>query len=113
VYEYLKSQFSNVRWLSSDGELPGYDLSYEDQGVRNAVEVKGTTGSYFPAIELTINEWRAAEQLTANFWLYLVCGCETSSPSLEIIKDPFTLFRSGSGSLTPLLFRFELNRVDG
>jgi hypothetical protein len=108
VLARLWSRFSDVRWLSAEGELPGYDLDYEDAGLRHAVEVKGTTGSYFPAIELTINEWRAAERLRDRFWLYLVASCDGAAPCVQIIRDPVSLLSANKARVSPLLLRFEL-----
>jgi hypothetical protein len=110
VLASLRTRFTDVRWLSAAGELPGYDIDYEDQGVRHAVEVKGTTGSYFPAIELTINEWRAAEQLGERFSLYLVANCEGPTPSVQIIRNPASLKEAGQAEVSPILLRFELRQ---
>lgn len=112
VLASLRTQFADVRWLSEARELPGYDIDYEDQGVRHAVEVKGTTGSYFPAIELTINEWRAAQELGERFWLYLVANCEGALPCVQVIRNPASLKAAGHADVSPLLLRFELRQRD-
>ena len=112
VFTSLREKFTDVRWLSDAGELPGYDIDYEDEGVRHAVEVKGTTGSYFPAIELTINEWRAAEKLGERFWLYLVANCEGPNPCVQVIRNPAALRDAGRADVSPLLLRFELRQRD-
>lgn len=109
IVSYLRSRFSNVRWHSSEGELPGYDLSYENGGEHNVVEVKGTAGDSFPAIELTTNEWRAAQEIGERFWLYLVASCETSTPRFQAIRNPAALLANGTARLIPLIFRFELH----
>ncbi|MDA1095448.1 MAG: DUF3883 domain-containing protein [Acidobacteria bacterium] len=108
----LRTQYADVRWLSEARELPGYDIDYEDQGVRHAVEVKGTTGSYFPAIELTINEWRAAKELGERFSLYLVANCEGALPCVQVIRNPASLVAAGQADVSPLLLRFELRQRD-
>jgi hypothetical protein len=89
-------------------ELPAYDIEYESDGLVHAIDVKGTAGSYFPAIELTINEWRSAEQLRDRFWLYLVTNCEGREPCVQIIRDPFSLVANNQAVLSPLVVRFEL-----
>lgn len=54
----------NVRWLARDGITPGWDLQYDDAaGDSIAVEVKGTTGPVFGSVDITGNEWSAAERL--------------------------------------------------
>ncbi len=85
---------------------------YEDEGIRHAVEVKGTRGSYFSAIELTINEWRAAEKLGERFWLYLVANCEVPNPCVQVIRNPSALRDAGRADVSPLLLRFELRPRD-
>jgi hypothetical protein len=105
--EALRHQSAKVR-LSKIGELPGFDFEYEDRGVRNAVEVKGTTCSFFPSIELTINEWRAAEEYGDRFWLYLVAKCDGPDPRVEIIRDPASLIARQAAAISPVVLRFEL-----
>lgn len=111
VRDLLQQRFANVRWLSVEGDLPGYDLAYEHEGYQHAVEVKGTTGRYFPAIELTVNEWRAAESLGDRFWLYLVTQCESSEPCVQVIRNPAAILAEGLATLQPLLLRFELHNA--
>jgi hypothetical protein len=110
VFDHLKKQPDNhnVRWLSRDGELPGYDLSFDTGGPLNAVEVKGTVGAQFPSIELTVNEWQAAEKFRDRFWLYLVASCTGPSPKLQVIQDPYGMFMNGGASVFPVVVRFEL-----
>ena len=112
MFTSLRAKLTDVRWLSDAGELPGYDIDYEDEGIRHAVEVKGTTGSYFPAIELTINEWRAAEKLGERFWLYLVANCEGPNPCVQVIRNPAALRHAGRADVSPLLLRYELRQRD-
>jgi hypothetical protein len=96
-----------VRWHARDGELLGFDLSYEDSGI-HAVEVKGTVGGVFPSVELTINEWNKAQEMRERFWLYLVADCDTQQPKLQIIRDPYAAFEAGSATVSPVIVRFEL-----
>ena len=52
----LRAQFGNVRWLSAEGELPGYDIDYEQDGVRHAVEVIPPAGRLtFASIQPTFD----------------------------------------------------------
>jgi len=53
------------------------------------IEVKGRaqTGE----IALTANEYRTAQRLRKDYWLYVVFHCGTTQPSLNILPDPATL----------------------
>lgn len=53
------------------------------------VEVKGR--SHTGEIALTRNEYSAAERLGLDYWLYIVFHCASSSPSLNIFRDPSKL----------------------
>jgi hypothetical protein len=39
------------------------------------------------AVELSANEWLKAEQLSEDYWLYIVTDA-LSSPSLHLVQDP-------------------------
>ena len=41
---------------------------------------------------MELNEWKAACHLGEEYWLYVVFGCATSSPTLVRIADPATQF---------------------
>jgi hypothetical protein len=53
------------------------------------IEVKGR--SFTGEIALTSNEYRTAQRLRKDYWLYVVFHCATPSPSLNILPDPATL----------------------
>ena len=52
------------------------------------IEVKGRAG--VGEIFLSANEYKAAERLKADYWLYAVFNCG-STPELNTIRDPFRL----------------------
>jgi superfamily II DNA or RNA helicase len=52
------------------------------------IEVKGRAG--VGEIAVTINEYRAAERLKNDYWLYVVFDCATS-PKLHSVQDPARL----------------------
>jgi len=52
------------------------------------IEVKGR--SYIGEIALTTNEFKTAERLKNDFWLYVVFNCATD-PEIHIIQDPARL----------------------
>lgn len=52
------------------------------------IEVKGRAG--VGEVALTSNEYRTAQRLKRDYWLYVVFNC-TSSPDIHIIRDPASL----------------------
>jgi hypothetical protein len=69
----------------SDGGL-GYDLlSTGPGGEVRYIEVKGRAG--VGAVELSANEWLKAEQLGADYWLYIVTDA-LNRPALYLVQDP-------------------------
>lgn len=107
--EMSKFRIENLRWVSKEGEKPGWDieLKYED-GRHDKIEVKGTGSKFFPSIELTANEWFAASTHRSSYWLYLVTNCLSDNPSIQKLQDPFSLVEEGTFTLTPVLWRFEM-----
>ena len=53
------------------------------------IEVKGRSDT--GEIALTTNEYNTAKRLRKDYWLYVVFHCGTTSPSLNILRDPSTL----------------------
>jgi len=53
------------------------------------VEVKGRARK--GEIALTQNEYKTAERLKQDYWLYVVFQCATDAPSLNILRDPARL----------------------
>lgn len=99
---------NTLKWVSKDGQTPGWDISYLDINSELVViEVKGTTGTSFPNIEITGNEWMAAKQLQDNYWLYLVTDCFNSNPKIQKIRNPHSLCECGGLTATPILWRIE------
>lgn len=82
---------------SVESENRGYDLISrrrhpEDPKTFTLVkflEVKGRGG--VGDVAVTTNEYRAADRLRADYWLYVVFDCATPKPRLEKINDPVRL----------------------
>jgi hypothetical protein len=113
VFDMLKRTLSAVqrislRWVAKASEQPGWDIQYGDGDNVTAVEVKGTTGSKFPTLEITANEWAAAAALRERYWLYLVADCLTLHPRIQKLQDPFGKVQVGAYSVAPLVWRFSL-----
>jgi hypothetical protein len=82
------------------GDNPGFDLlAVRPGGRRRCIEVKGRARA--GDVELTRNEWAAACNLGADYWLYTVFGCATGHAELHRVRDPFTrLLATQTGSIT-------------
>ena len=99
-------QAATVRWVAAAGETPGWDVEYVGaDGELVAVEVKGTTGRSFKAVEVTANEWDAAGRLRERYRLALVARCEGEEPIVEFVDDPAELADGGVLSVTPSVWR--------
>jgi len=113
VVKYLSHKLTpterqRIRWVSVLGEKPGWDIEYVDSHNRLiAIEVKGTTGKSFPNVEITGNEWEAANRLRDRYWIYLVSDCCSKRPRIQRIQNPFDLKESGKLQVTPMLWRIE------
>jgi hypothetical protein len=83
---------------------PGFDvLSHRPDGSRRCIEVKGS--GRVSNLHISTNEWAAAANRRAEYWLYAVFDCATPSPRLVAVQDPFAkLVEKAAG--------FELNAND-
>jgi hypothetical protein len=73
-----------------EAENRGFDLLSRDPatGLVRFIEVKGRAAR--GPIALTANEYRAAERLREEYWLYAVFDCATQ-PELHPVRDPVRL----------------------
>lgn len=53
------------------------------------IEVKGR--AHTGEIALTSNEYKTAQRLANDYWLYVVFHCATKNPSVNILRNPATL----------------------
>lgn len=63
------------------------------------IEVKGRGGSD-ASVVLTPNEWTQARRHRDTYWLYVVTGCNGSSPELHPVRDPFGKLQRHAQRLT-------------
>lgn len=84
VIAYEQQRGWTVEDIHTEGR--GYDLlSHGPNGEVRYIEVKGRAAT--GAVELSANEWLKAEQLGADYWLYVVTEA-IQSPSLHLVQDP-------------------------
>ena len=83
---------------------PGFDvLSQRPDGSRRCIEIKGR--ARLGNVHISTNEWAAAANRRAEYWLYVVFDCATPAPRLVAVQDPFArLVEKAAG--------FELNADD-
>lgn len=53
------------------------------------IEVKGR--SHVGEVALTSNEYRTAQRLANDYWLYVVFHCASETPNINILRNPATL----------------------
>jgi Holliday junction resolvase-like predicted endonuclease len=110
VFEYLKKHeagISELRWVAQAKETPGWDIEYKDKsGTLICVEVKSSQSKSISGVELTSNEWRAAEEQRGNYRLALVAQCLSLNPIIQFIEDPFG--EASKGLIDLRSTRFEL-----
>lgn len=69
--------------------------------------MKGTTGAAFPNVEVTANEWIAAETEREAYRLCLVTHCEAANPRLHWIEDPWGELLAGRIEAVPMVWRLD------
>lgn len=111
VKKYLEDRgMRNVRWLASENEKPGYDITCKDNMNNDVfIEVKATTGSKFTGFILTKNELRASKIYQDNYYIYFVTNCASEKPSISIVKNPYLKFESGEWKKECIQYRVEFN----
>lgn len=98
VYDWLHSEEAQrelgvdlsrgVQWDAQLGRAPGWDITYwTEEGIEHGVEVKGTSGAGMSSVEVTANEWNAAERLDNRYILLLISGIP-EKPRMQIIRNP-------------------------
>ncbi len=110
VLDFLKQELpdkekATLSWTTQEGRKPGWDIEYKSDGRIIGVKAKATGGSYFPSIELTANEWRAAEEKGSDYRLALVSDVWSEKPWIEFIENPFEEVKGGGFAVEPLSWR--------
>ncbi|MCW3097902.1 MAG: helicase protein [Chthonomonadaceae bacterium] len=88
VRQHEETQGAWIEDVSNPNLATGYDLrSHRQDGSVLYIEVKGRAG--VAPVQLTENEWRQAANHRDKYWLYTVYHCDTATPQLHRIADPF------------------------
>jgi hypothetical protein len=103
--EAMSPAFREVLDIAGRGETPGWDIEcIAPDGTRIFVEVKGTTGERFAAIEVTKNEWAAARDKGEQYRLMLVANCLGERPVIQFLDAPHHAWQSGTLAVEPAVF---------
>ena len=103
VLKWLRDQVDaelrdKIIHIAETGATPGWDIESRIKIPHDVYEVKATNGKRFPAIEITANEWAAAERLRGAYNLVLVAECEKAHATIQVIKMIHGVYFSNSAS---------------
>jgi hypothetical protein len=117
VLKYLRGvlppdEAASLRWVSDEGKTPGWDIEYVAGKRKIAVEVKASAGPALPSVEITANEWSAAQRLGANYRLFIVANANGSTPLVEEIRDPAEGVQTSLFEITPTIWRLVRRGLD-
>lgn len=96
-------------------ETPGWDISsFDETGGKIYIEVKASRGKTINGIEISRNEWNAAQnpKYRDHYHIYLVREALSTNPKIEIMKDPFGYVESGSLMAEPSTWELSLRYAD-
>jgi poly-beta-hydroxyalkanoate depolymerase len=111
VHDWLREHLSEderstIDWLARRGETPGWDISYTTRdGQEIAVEVKATVSARVSVIEVTANEWQAAEQRGPEYIVAIVTGAMSPHPRIALLRDPVHTAESAGIVVAPSSYR--------
>ncbi|EAK88113.1 hypothetical protein [Cryptosporidium parvum Iowa II] len=117
AFDSLKEKFSNelgidyfnITWVNETAEsgLP-YDIILvfmdKTRGTKEEifVEVKSSSKKEKNFFRISFNEWKLAERLQNNYWLFHILGVNLNAPNLSlndiefrIIRNPYESWKDG------------------
>ncbi len=104
-----KDLAAKVVWEDEKGNYPGWDISsFDISGAPICIEVKSTTEKTITSVELTANEWKAAEKEGKRYKLYVVTEALKASPKIEVLEDPNAHVSQGHLMIETAVFRLSL-----
>ena len=96
-------------WEDEKGNYPGWDISsFDESGSPICIEVKSTTGNAITNVELTANEWLAAQTEGKRYKIYVVTQALKSSPKIEVLEDPSAYVAQKQLKIEPSVFKLSL-----
>lgn len=94
-----------------NAEYPGWDItSFDDVGEELFIEVKATVGKSISSVELTRNEWEAANraEYKESYRIYLVIEALSENPRIEVLRNPARYVESGDLNVAASVFELSL-----
>lgn len=91
-------------------EYPGWDItSFDESGNEIYIEVKSSKGNIINQLEITDNEWNAANKENQKYYIYLVNNALNENIKIfEKIKNPAKLVQEGKILISPSVFELKL-----
>ena len=99
---------------AAKGEFPGWDItSHGADGKPIFIEVKASIGKVISTIDITANEWAAAQhKLYRNrYYLYLVTEALSKTPRIEILQEPYAYVSRGELTLDTSVYQLDLRKA--
>jgi len=99
-----------VDWIAKRGVYHGYDiLSFTPEGEEKYIEVKSSVGKKIDTLEITENEWAAAQNSLKrkNYYIYLVTDV-FKNPHLEVLRNPAEAVQNKEIEIAPSVWRIDL-----
>lgn len=99
---------------AAKGEFPGWDItSYDAEGKAIFIEVKASIGKIISTIDMTANEWAAAQHVLHKdrYYLYFVTEALSKTPRIEILRAPQAYVSRGELALEPSVYQLDLRKV--
>lgn len=90
---------------------PGWDItSYESDGTKIYIEVKGSSTDKIDSVVITRNEWNAAQnpKFKDNYYLYLVRNALTKKPTIEKLLNPVKWVNDEEFQIEPSQYSLKL-----
>jgi hypothetical protein len=110
----LGALVSRIVHHAAKGEFPGWDItSYDAEGKEIFIEVKSSVGKVISTVDITANEWSAAQhkQHKDRYHLYFVTEALSKTPCIEILRSPHTYVVSGELTLDPSVYQLDLRKA--
>ncbi len=84
VEQFERENYRKIKDVSHQNV--GYDIRSWKSKEKRYIEVKGrkSTGNIY----ITRNEWKAAQKLGYEYFLYVVYHCDTDEPELRVTQNP-------------------------
>jgi len=103
VNKLKKKNESDVIWHNkqSDAKQP-FDIEIQYKNHSDYIEVKSKLGSKREKFSLSANQWRRARKEGINYLVYVVCNAGTEEAMINIVENPYQLWKDGKIDADPV-----------